>query len=148
MLACLALAGCGALARRTATVQHAAASSATAVVRAFATAYINWTADDITARMRALAVASIGQARAATELAAAGTENDYELRRGGISNSGTVEAVAPLAHDQYVVVTRELTSATNTTAYEGLHATWHVTVATVAEQAPGQWVVSGWQPEN
>ena len=148
LIVCLALAGCGSLARRTTTVQHAPAPGATAIVRAFATAYINWTADDITARMRALAAVSIGQARAATELAAAGTQNDYELRRGGISNSGTVEAVAPLAHDQYVVVTKELTSATNTTAYAGLHATWHVTVATVTEQAPGQWVVSGWQPEN
>ena len=30
-------------------------------------------------------------------LAAAQTAGDYELQRGGIANSGTVEAVAPLA---------------------------------------------------
>ncbi len=149
ILVCLALAGCGAaVAPRMTTVQHAPPPTAVAVVRAFASVYINWTADDITARMRALAAASIGPARAATELAAAGTENDYELKRGGISNSGTVEAVAPLAHDQYVVVTKELTTAANTTAYEGLRPAWHVALATVAEPAPGQWVVSGWQPES
>ena len=31
------------------------------------------------------------------QLAAAQTANDYELRRGGIANGGSVEAVAPLA---------------------------------------------------
>jgi hypothetical protein len=47
-----------------------------------------------------------------------------------------------------VVVTLESTSATNTTAYQGLRPAWHVALATVTEQQPGQWVVSGWQPEN
>ena len=100
--------------------------------------------------MRALAAQSVGQARSAMQLAAAGTAGDYELQRGGVANQGTVEAVAPLAgrRDQYVVVTLEATTATNTTAYEGLLPAWHVTLATVAEQAPGQWVLSGWQPES
>ena len=58
---------------------------------------------------------------------------DYELQRGGIANSGTVEAVAPLPgrRDQYVVVTRERTTATDTTAYQGLRPAWHVALATV-----------------
>ncbi len=83
-------------------------------------------------------------------LAAAQTADDYELRRGGIANHGVVEAVAPLPErrDQYVVVTLESTSATNTSAYRGLRPAWHVALATVTEQAPGEWVVSGWQPEN
>ncbi len=148
LLACLALAGCGATATRTTTArQGAPPPNAIDTVRSFAIVYINWSAGNITARMRLLASVSVGQARSAMELAAAGTENDYELKRGGISNSGTVEAVAPLARGQYVVVTKELTTATNTTAYEGLHPAWHVAVATVTEQA-GQWVLSGWQPEN
>jgi hypothetical protein len=46
------------------------------------------------------------------------------------------------------VVTLESTSATNTTAYQGLRPAWHVSLATVAELAGGRWVLSGWQPEN
>jgi hypothetical protein len=100
--------------------------------------------------MSVLARASIGQARSAMALAAAQTAGDYELQRGGVSNQGTVEAVAPLAghRDEYVVVTRELTTATNTTVYQGLQPAWHVTVATVTQLAPGRWVLSGWQPES
>jgi hypothetical protein len=83
------------------------------------------------------------------QLAAANTARDYELRRGGIANSGTVEAIAPRSgsRDEYVVVTQERTTATNTTAYQGLRPAWHVTVATVTRVGPG-WVLSGWQPES
>jgi hypothetical protein len=116
----------------------------------FATVYINWTADTVSNRMRALAKLSVGQARSTVLLAAAETAHDYELVHGGIANSGTVEAIAPLpdAGDQYVVVTRERTSASNTTAYQGLAPAWHVALATVSRVAPGTWVVSSWQPEN
>jgi hypothetical protein len=127
------------------------ASDATAAIRAFATAYINWNALTVSADMRSLAARSVGQARAAVMLAAAQTAGDYELKRGGIANSGTVEAVAPLAahgRNQYVVVTLESTTATNTTAYQGLQPAWHLALATVTEARPGQWVVSDWQPEN
>jgi hypothetical protein len=126
-----------------------ASPTAIQALRAFATAYINWTADTVAADMRALAARSIGQARSALELAAAQTASDYELQRGGIANSGTVEAVAPLpgARDQFVVVTREQTTATNTTAYDGLRPAWHVALATRA-RAGGAWVVSAWQPES
>jgi hypothetical protein len=148
IVVCLALAGCGTTAPATSTgTTPQPPPSAADAVRAFATIYINWTAANITDRMRLLASVSIGQARAAVALAAAGTANDYELKRGGISNSGTVEAVAPLAGDQYVVVTKELTSATNTVAYQGLRPAWHVAIATVA-QRNGEWVLSGWQPES
>ncbi|HEY2772043.1 MAG TPA: hypothetical protein VGI87_15820 [Solirubrobacteraceae bacterium] len=126
------------------------ASDPTTIIHAFATAYINWNASTVAARMRALAAASIGQARSAMQLAAANTSRDYELRRGGIANSGTVEAIAPLhgAHDRYVVVTQEQTTATNTTAYQGLRPAWHLTIATVQQMRPGAWVLSGWQPET
>jgi hypothetical protein len=125
-------------------------ASAAAAVRAYADAYINWTAATITRDMLALATESVGQARSAAALAASQTAGDYELQRGGIANSGTVEAVAPLAGrpTAYVVVTREQTTATNTNAYQGLRPAWHVTLATVSEVAPGQWAVSGWQPES
>jgi hypothetical protein len=83
-------------------------------------------------------------------LAAAGTAGDYELRRGGVANAGTVEAIAPLASQkhQYVVVTLESTSATATDAYQGLEPAWHLALATVLELPAGRWVLSGWQPEN
>ncbi len=120
-----------------------------AAVRSFASAYINWTADTVAADMRELAARSVGQARSALQLAAAETASDYELQQGGIANSGSVEAIAPLvgSRNEYVVVTLESTTATNTTAYQGLHPAWHVAIATVEQQQPGSWAVSGWQPE-
>lgn len=126
------------------------ALSAVQAISIFATVYINWNAGDVSSDMRRLAAASIGQARSAMELAAAHTAGDYELGRGGIANRGTVEAVAPLAGqpNQFVVVTREATTATATNAYQGLRPAWHVTIATVARLGAGQWVISGWQPEG
>jgi hypothetical protein len=128
----------------------AAAPDPASAVRAFAEAYINWSAATVAADMRALAAASVGQARSAMALAAAQTAADGELRRGGIANRGTVAAVSPLAAERgrFVVVTEETTTATNTTAYAGLGAAWHVTVATVMSVTGGGWVVSGWQPES
>lgn len=84
------------------------------------------------------------------ELEAAQVAGDPALAQGGIANAGTVEAVAPLAAapGRFVVVTRERTSATVTSAYRGLRPAWHVTLATVRQVSPGGWVVSGWQPES
>jgi len=126
------------------------AAAPLAAIRSFTSQYINWRADTVAARMRALAAQSIGQARAAMQLAAANVTSDYELQRGGIANSGTVEGIAPRAGHphEYVVVTRERTTATATTAYQGLRPAWHITLATVTQLAPGQWAVSGWQPES
>ena len=121
-------------------------------IRAFAAAYINWNASTVSAHMRSLAARSVGQARAAMTLAAGETAGDYELQRGGIANSGTVEVVAPLqgqGHaNEYVVVTLESTTATNTTAYQGLRPAWHVALATVQQLRGGGWALSDWQPEN
>jgi hypothetical protein len=132
--------------------QRAAAGrgSAVAAIAAFAGAYINWTAQSVSGDMRALAARSVGQARSAMQLAAAQTAGDYELQRGGIANAGVVEAIAPLAgrRDRYVVVTRERTTATATTAYQGLEPAWHLALATVSQLSAGRWVVSGWQPES
>jgi hypothetical protein len=133
--------------RQTAT---GGAPSAVQAIRRFAAAYISWSAQTVSGDLRALAGASVGQARAAMALAAAETAGDYELMRGGISNHGTVEVVARLPDHphQYVVVTLESTSATNTTAYQGLKPAWHVALATVTELPGGRWALSGWQPEN
>jgi hypothetical protein len=127
-----------------------AAPTPAAAIRTFATAYINWNARTVAADLRVLAAVSIGQARSAMQLAAAGAARDYELQRGGIANSGQVEAVAPRAgsRSQYVVVTRERTTAANSPAYQGLRPAWHLTLATVSRLGPGQWALSGWQPES
>jgi hypothetical protein len=119
-------------------------------VEVFTATYINWTASTVSARLQALAEVSVGQARSAMSLAAAETAKDYELRRSGVANSGTVEAIAPLRSgaDQYAVVTREVTTATNSGAYRGLAPAWHVTLATVTRVTGGLWVLSDWQPEN
>jgi hypothetical protein len=128
----------------------AGSASPAAAVAAFANAYINWNAETVAADMQTLAGQSVGQARSEMELAAAQTGSDYELRRGGIANSGTVEAVAALGGTggRYVVVTRERTTATATSAYQGLRPAWHVALASVARVGPGRWAVSGWQPES
>jgi hypothetical protein len=134
-----------------AAAEHAAgAATPVSAVRAFATAYVNWTAATVTADLRALARASVGQARSAMELEAGETAQDGELQRGALANHGTVEAVAPErgSRTAYVVVTRESTSAAAGGAYSGLKPAWHVTVATVARQPSGRWVLSGWQPEG
>lgn len=126
------------------------AAGAVQAVAEFAAAYINWDAATVAADMQALARRSVGQARSAMELAAAQTGSDYELQQGGIANSGTVEAVTPMTGrgGSFVVVTRERTTATATTAYQGLQPAWHVAIATVVEVRQGRWAVSGWQPES
>jgi hypothetical protein len=126
-------------------------------VSAFATVYINWTAATVASRLRALARASVGQARAVMSTEAQEVGRDRELHAGEIANAGTVESVAALAPRdgapdgeprEYTVVTRERTSAARDDAYRGLVAEWHVSVATVTRRADGLWVVSGWQPES
>jgi hypothetical protein len=116
----------------------------------FSDVYINWTAATVATHLRLLAEASVGQARSAMALAAGQTGRDADLQRGGIANSGTVEAIAPVTgrHNVYAVVTLERTTATNNAAYRGLAPTWHVTLASVVRVERGLWTLSGWQPEN
>ena len=116
----------------------------------FAATYVNWSAATVAARLSGLAQVSVGQARSALRMAAAQAARDGELRRGGIANSGTVEAIGPVAGHarQYAVVTRERTTAARGDAYQGLAPEWHVAVATVTRVRDGLWVLSGWQPEG
>lgn len=134
--------------------EHAeGAPTPTTAVRTFAHAYINWSAADVAKHLRTLARGSVGQARTELQLEAAETKGDSELHSGGVANSGAVEAVSRLrgtgGGDRYVVVTLERTSASASSAYEGLAPAWHVAVATVRPGDQGhRWVVSGWQPES
>lgn len=119
-------------------------------VQVYAEWYINWTAATVAMHLRTLAGLGMGQARSTMTLAAAQVGKDSALKLGGIANSGTVEAIAPVTGepDVYAVVTRERTTATNTSAYQGLRPAWHVTLATVTEVFGHLWTISGWQPEN
>ena len=119
-------------------------------VQVFAQWYINWTAHTVATHLRVLSQAAIGQARSAMTLAAAQVGHDSSIALGGVANSGAVEAIAPVTgeDDVYAVVTRERTTATHTSAYQGLRPGWHVTLATVAEVDGGLWTISRWQPEN
>lgn len=119
-------------------------------VQVFADTYINWTADTVAAHLHALAQAAVGQARSAMALAAGQVGHDGSIALGGIANSGTVEAIAPVTGEDnvYAVVTRERTTATHTSAYQGLRPAWHVTLATVIKVFGHLWTISGWQPEN
>jgi hypothetical protein len=140
--------------------QHAPGSaSPVQAIRQFAQRYVNWNAADVAARMRALARASVGQARSEMTLTAAQVQADHTLDQAGIANHGTVEAVARVRrHGLFVVVTREWTTARYTTAYRGLAPAWHVTLATVARvsgvggrgrgRRPRRWVVRVWQPQS
>jgi hypothetical protein len=125
------------------------ASSAPEALARFARTYINWNAADVRSRLSRLAADCVGQARTAIQLEAAQTGADPELRQAGIANHGSVEAITSLAGStrRYVVVTRERTTATDSSAYQGLAAAWHLTVATMARRGGG-WVISGWQPES
>jgi hypothetical protein len=119
-------------------------------VQVFAQWYINWTAGTVATHLHVLSRLAVGQARSAMTLAAGQAGRDSSIKLGGIANSGTVEAIAPVTGERnvYAVVTRERTTATNTNAYQGLRAAWHVTLATVTEVAGRLWTISGWQPEN
>jgi hypothetical protein len=124
--------------------------SPTEAVYVFATQYINWTSHDVSARLRALARVSVGQARSAVSSAASQTAADDELRRGQLANSGVVEAIAPLIGHryEYAVATRERTTGSRSGAYQGIAPEWHLAVATVTRLQGGLWVLSDWQPEN
>jgi hypothetical protein len=125
-------------------------AQAVGVITAFARGYINWDPGDLARRLTGLAAASVGQARSEMALAAVQSRTDTTIVQGGISNRGTVEAVAPRSGHpgQYLVVTRETTLASASTAYQGLAPAWHLTVATVVPARGGGWVVSEWQPES
>jgi hypothetical protein len=124
--------------------------SPTQAVYVFATQYINWNSRDVSARLRALADVSVGQARSSASAAASQTASDDELKQGQIANAGVVEAIAPvIGHRyEYAVATRERTTASATGAYQGIAPEWHLAVATVTRLQGGLWVLSDWQPEN
>jgi len=118
-----------------------------AALAAFATRYTNWDYRTLTATRRRLAAISLGAARQTERQAAAASASDTTIRRARIANKGQVIAISP---DQqrpglWSIVTREQTSGAG--EYEGLAASYHVTLARLA-RIPGGYAVSEWLPQS
>jgi len=113
----------------------------------FADMYINWDYRTLTATQRALAARSVGAARLAEQQAAASSGADSTIQRAQIHNSGQLASVAreQTQPGKWLVVTREQT--TGDSEYEGLPASYHVTLARV-QHVRGGWAVSEWLPQS
>lgn len=119
----------------------------TSALTAFSRLYSNWTYRTLTADQRRLAAISVGAARLAEQQAAASSQADTTIARGRIWNSGQIVSIAgDLAEPgSWAIVTREQTGGS--TQYEGLPASFHVTLARLA-RVPGGYAVSEWLPQN
>jgi hypothetical protein len=119
----------------------------TAALEAFSRLYSNWTYRTLTNNQRRLAAMAVGAARLAEQQAAASSQADTTIARGHIWNSGQIVSIAgDLARPgAWVIVTREQTGGS--TQYEGLPASYHVTLARLA-RLPGGYAVSEWLPQN
>jgi hypothetical protein len=129
------------------TPDHLSASPRTAVAQ-FAALYVNWSWRTLTAQQRELAGISVGSARLAEQQAASASSRDSEISRARVYNRGQVITIAPSrTHpSQWVVVTREQTGGDS--QYDGLQASYHVTIAQVV-QVPGRgYAISQWLPQN
>ncbi|HMH48155.1 MAG TPA: hypothetical protein VK538_10630, partial [Solirubrobacteraceae bacterium] len=90
---------------------------------------------------------SVGAARLAEQQAAASSHGDTTIARGHIWNSGQIVSIANDRAETgaWAIVTREQTGGS--TQYEGLPASYHVTIARLA-RVPGGYAVSEWLPQN
>jgi hypothetical protein len=113
----------------------------------YATRYINWSYQTLTADQDALALSAVGAARLAEQQAAAQSHGDTAIARGQIWNRGQTISIAQDlgAPGSWVVVTREQTGGN--TEYEGLPASYHVTLAKLAT-LPGGYAVAQWLPQS
>lgn len=114
---------------------------------AFARLYTNWTYKTLSSDQQTLAAMAVGAARLSEREAAASSRDDTTIARGRIYNRGEVVSIAPdLAGSQsWIVVTREQTGGD--TQYEGLPATFHVTIVTLA-RVSGGYAVAQWLPQS
>jgi len=114
---------------------------------AFAQLYTNWSYKTLSATQRTLAAMAVGPARLAERQAAATSAADSTIPQGHIENTGQLVGVArDLSRPGlWVIVTREQTSGS--TQYEGLPASYHVTLARVQPVAGG-WSVEEWLPQS
>jgi len=124
-----------------------AQSTPTAALTTFSRLYSNWTYRTLTSDQRKLAAMSVGAARLAEQQAAASSQADTTIARGHIWNSGQIVSIADDLSQPgaWAIVTREQTGGS--TQYEGLPASYHVTLARLAHVSGG-YAVSEWLPQN
>jgi hypothetical protein len=113
----------------------------------FATLYMNWTWRTLAAHERELAALSVGPARLSEQQAAAAAAHDSTIAQSRVHNNGQIISIAPSLTNpkQWVVVTREQTGGNS--QYDGLQASYHVTLAELTQLNNGGWAISEWLPQ-
>jgi len=108
---------------------------------------MNWTWRTLAANERKLAALSVGPARLSEQQAAAAAIGDSTIAQSRVYNSGQIISIArSLTNpEQWVIVTREQTGGNS--QYDGLQASYHVTLAELAQLKNGGWTVSEWLPQ-
>jgi hypothetical protein len=122
-------------------------STPAGAIAQFANLYINWTWRTLAAHERKLAALSVGPARLSEQQAAATAISDSTIAQSRVVNSGQIISIAPSRTNakQWVIVTREQTAGNS--QYDGLQASYHVTLAELAQLKNGGWTVSEWLPQ-
>ena len=122
-------------------------STPAGAIAQFATLYMNWTWRTLAGNERELAALSVGPARLSEQQAAAAALGDSTIAQSRVVNSGQVISIAPSRTNakQWVVVTQEQTGGNS--QYDGLQASYHVTLAELAQLNNGGWTVSEWLPQ-
>jgi hypothetical protein len=113
----------------------------------FATLYINWTWWTLAAHERELAARSVGAARLSEQHAAAAAAGDSTIAQSRVYNSGQIISIGRSRTNskQWVIVTREQTGGNS--QHDGLQASYHVTLAELAQLNNSGWTVSEWLPQ-
>jgi hypothetical protein len=113
----------------------------------FATLYMNWTWRTLAAHERKLAALSVGPARLSEQQAAAAAAGDSTIAQTRVYNSGQIISIARSLTNpkQWVIITREQTGGNS--QYDGLQASYHVTLAELAQLNNSGWTVSEWLPQ-
>jgi hypothetical protein len=116
-------------------------------IRQFVLLYVNWTWRTLAPHLRQLATISVGPARLAEQQAAAAEGHDSEIAATHVYNRGQIVSIAPSQTQpgEWVIVTREQTGGN--AQYDGLQASWHVTLAQLAH-VPGGYSISQWLPQS
>jgi hypothetical protein len=109
--------------------------------------YINWSYRTLSEDQQALARSAVGAARLSERQAAAQSHDDTAITRGQVWNRGQPISISLDlgSTGTWVVVTREHTGGN--TEYEGLPASYHVTLAKLAA-VPGGYAVEQWLPQS
>jgi hypothetical protein len=122
-------------------------STPAGAIAQYANLYMNWTWRTLAAHERKLAALSVGAARLSEQQAAAAAISDSTIAQSRVYNNGQIISIAPSRTNtkQWVIVTREQTGGNS--QYDGLQASYHITLAELAQLKNGGWTVSEWLPQ-